>query len=151
MIQSTVKGTYGKKAEFQEIIKREYDDFKFNFKAKTCEVTFTDYAVKQIQQPTYTGSIITNDLLETGTEMVKSLQLITTTKITLQIVEIQQLFEMLQNPITTDKNICNEIERMVTIAGLFKCQSGLNDDGITTDYRILPDQWEIVSINGQKK
>ena len=120
MIQSTIPLLYDVIYQKRAIIKRIYKSFKFDFTTSKCICEFDDYAV-----------------LENG-----ALQNINTVVFPIPFAEVQSLFEMLQNPILTTEKFAVEIEKLVTIAGLYKCKTSLNDD-LTTDYGGQPENWEI--------
>lgn len=120
MIQSNTPLLYDVIYQKKAIIKRIYKSFKFDFQAKNCICEFDDYAV-----------------LENG-----ALQNINTVIFPMPFAEVQGLFEMLQNPILTSKNIAFEIKKLVIIGGLYKCKHSLNDNN-TTDYGGQPENWEI--------
>lgn len=120
MIQSTIPLLYDVIYQKKAIIKRVYKSFKFCFATKNCICEFDDYAV-----------------LENG-----ALQNINTVDFPIPFAEVQALFTMLQNPILISENIASEIEKLVIIAGLFKCKTALNDNK-TTDYGGQPNNWEI--------
>ena len=120
MIQSTIPLLYNVIYQKKAIIKRIYNSFKFCFATKSCVCEFEDYAV-----------------LENN-----ALQNINSVAFPIPFAEVQGLFEMLQNPILTSEQIAVEIEKLVIIAGLYKCQTSLNDD-LTTDYGGQPENWEL--------
>ena len=120
MIQSNTPLLYDVIYQKRAIIKRIYKSFTFDFTTSKCICEFDDYAV-----------------IENG-----ALQNINTVVFPIPFEEVQGLFEMLQNPILTTENIAVEIQKLVTIAGLYKCKTALNDD-LTTDYGGQPENWEI--------
>ena len=120
MIQSNTPLVYNVIYQKKAIIKRIYKSFKFDFQSKKCFCEFDDYAI-----------------LENG-----ALQNINTVIFPMPFAEVQGLFEMLQNPILTSENIAVEIEKLVTIGGLYKCKHSLNYND-TTDYGGQPENWEI--------
>ena len=142
MIQSKKTALYDFIYQKRAIIKRKYRAFELVFNTQTAICKFDDYAVNTIEQPIYSGSILTNNLVQTGTQLVEVLEFIKSVDFKIPFIEVQQLFEMLQNPILITENFANEVEKMVTIGGLYKCQNSLNDDG-TTDYGFTPNDWEI--------
>ena len=120
MIQSKIPLIYDVIYQKKAIIKRQYKSFAFDFNSKQCICNFDDYAV-----------------LENG-----ALQNVNSVSFPMPFEQVQGLFEMLQNPILITENVATEIEKLVIIAGLYKCKTLLNED-LTTDYGGQPENWEI--------